>query len=176
MCITFVWIIKEPRISGRKYINRRSCRTNGVLEYFIGNLTNHIHLGTIGFEIKPIRVVILGANIEIDRVVDSVNFYIGAQDNYPYGLYFKPDGTKMYMIGEVADKVFQYSIGTTTPTVNIFSATDAGFLDYPDEGDTHPFTSGTPVDYTVQTADKLSSGTYYWRARAIDPSVSYTHL
>lgn len=56
------------------------------------------------------------------------------------------------------------------PYLSKFSATDTGFLDSPDQGDTHPFTSATAVEYTVQSA--LSSGTYYWRVAGIDPSVS----
>lgn len=52
-----------------------------------------------------------------------------------------------------------------------FSVTpDAGFLDYPDVGDTHPFTSATAVTYTVQGGDALTYGTYYWRVAGMDPS------
>lgn len=59
------------------------------------------------------------------------------------------------------------------PLINAVSGTDAGFLDSPDESDTDPFTSGTAVAYTVQSA--LDLDTYYWRVRGLDPSGSNTY-
>lgn len=51
------------------------------------------------------------------------------------------------------------------------SGTDSGFANTVSGGDTDPFTSGQKISYTVQSADRLSSGaTYYWRARVKDPS------
>ena len=38
------------------------------------------------------------------------NFSVAAQDTSPQGLFFKPDGTKMYVIGLSGDAVYQYSI------------------------------------------------------------------
>jgi DNA-binding beta-propeller fold protein YncE len=39
------------------------------------------------------------------------NFSVIAQSTNPQGLFFKPDGTKMYIMDGSDDKVFQYSIG-----------------------------------------------------------------
>jgi DNA-binding beta-propeller fold protein YncE len=39
------------------------------------------------------------------------NFSVAAQSTNPEGLFFKPDGTKMYIMDGSDDKVFQYSIG-----------------------------------------------------------------
>jgi hypothetical protein len=69
-----------------------------------------------------------------------------------------------------------YMYGTTghaycsmvEPFVSTYSGTDVGFLDSPDMGDTHPFTSATPVAYTVQSP--ITPGVYYWRVAAKDPS------
>ncbi len=36
--------------------------------------------------------------------------YVGDQDSYPYGVFFKPDGTKMYIMGYDGYTVFQYSL------------------------------------------------------------------
>jgi hypothetical protein len=54
------------------------------------------------------------------------------------------------------------------------SGTDAGFLNTVTGGDTDPFNSGEKVSYTVQGGDALADGTYYWKARASDPSGSNT--
>lgn len=46
---------------------------------------------------------------------DSVNFYIGNEELNNYGIFFKPDGTKMYATGPITDIVWQYS--TASPFV-----------------------------------------------------------
>ena len=43
---------------------------------------------------------------------DSVNLDVSGQDTAPTGLAFKPDGTKMYVIGYVSDRVHQYTLST----------------------------------------------------------------
>lgn len=42
----------------------------------------------------------------------SKSFSVTAQESVPNGLWFKPDGTVMYVIGTAADTVFQYNLGT----------------------------------------------------------------
>jgi DNA-binding beta-propeller fold protein YncE len=39
------------------------------------------------------------------------NFSVYAQETSPSGIFFKPDGTKMYVIGFTGDAVWQYSTG-----------------------------------------------------------------
>jgi DNA-binding beta-propeller fold protein YncE len=57
-------------------------------------------------------------------------FSVVAQENNPQGVFFKPDGTKMYVIGQQADAVWAYDLGTAwsvttsvwdVPTQNYFS-------------------------------------------------------
>jgi DNA-binding beta-propeller fold protein YncE len=43
---------------------------------------------------------------------DSVNFSVNSQDTLPMSVFFKPDGTKMYVTGFTNDTVFQYSLST----------------------------------------------------------------
>lgn len=43
---------------------------------------------------------------------DSVTFSVSGQDLTPLGLSFKPDGTKMYVVGSTNDSIFQYSLST----------------------------------------------------------------
>jgi sugar lactone lactonase YvrE len=42
---------------------------------------------------------------------DSISHYVGLEDTSPQGVFFKPDGVKMYMIGSLNDNVYQYSTG-----------------------------------------------------------------
>jgi 6-phosphogluconolactonase (cycloisomerase 2 family) len=37
------------------------------------------------------------------------NFSVSAQENMPYGLFFKSDGSKMYIVGLTNDTIYQYS-------------------------------------------------------------------
>jgi len=43
---------------------------------------------------------------------DNISFDVGSQDSWPLGIFFKPDGTKMYVVGGVNVKVYQYSLST----------------------------------------------------------------
>jgi sugar lactone lactonase YvrE len=42
----------------------------------------------------------------------SKSFSVAAQESTPAGLWFKPDGTIMYVVGSGSDTVFQYNLGT----------------------------------------------------------------
>ena len=44
---------------------------------------------------------------------DGVSFSVAAQDGSPRGLFFKADGTKMYVLGDAGDSVFQYTLSTS---------------------------------------------------------------
>jgi len=37
---------------------------------------------------------------------------VTTEEGSPYGLFFKPDGTKMYIVGESSDTVYQYALST----------------------------------------------------------------
>jgi sugar lactone lactonase YvrE len=54
-------------------------------------------------------------------------FSVSGQETAPNGIYIKPDGSKMYIVGSTADTVFQY----TVPSINIqlTGQTSAGALD-----------------------------------------------
>lgn len=48
----------------------------------------------------------------VATAVYESNAYIGARDSQPNGLFFKPDGKKMYITGSINDKVYEYDLGT----------------------------------------------------------------
>jgi hypothetical protein len=43
---------------------------------------------------------------------DSVSFSVSSQDIFPYQMVFNSDGTKMYIVGNSSDTVYQYSLST----------------------------------------------------------------
>ena len=46
---------------------------------------------------------------------DSVSFSVVSQDTFPSGIVFKSDGTKMYVVGNTSDTIYQYSTVTSAP-------------------------------------------------------------
>ena len=58
---------------------------------------------------------------------DSVSFSVQSQDPLPFGLYLKPDGTKMYVAGRSNDAIFQYSISGTATAATITYPSSAKF-------------------------------------------------
>ena len=39
---------------------------------------------------------------------NSINFFVGVQEDNPQALFFKPDGTKMYIVGQTNNRVYEY--------------------------------------------------------------------
>ncbi len=65
-----------------------------------------------------------------------------------------------------------YNFATGSTTRNS-STSPTGFVNLVNGGDTNPFDSGDTISYKIQPGDALSaSTTYWWRARAKDPSGS----
>ena len=104
---------------------------------------------------------------------DSVSFSVTTQESIPAGLIFKPDGTKMYIIGQNADAVFQYGLSTawdlSTASYDSASADVSGQEDAPksvffkDDG-TSFYIVGTTSDavyqYNMTSAWDLSTASY----------------
>jgi len=49
---------------------------------------------------------------DVSTATYSQNFSISSQDTAPQELFFKPDGTKMYLVGGAGDDVNEYSLST----------------------------------------------------------------
>lgn len=53
-----------------------------------------------------------GEGWNISTAVFNQNFSVSSQDTEPFGLFFKPDGTKMYVCGNQNDRVSEYDLST----------------------------------------------------------------
>jgi 6-phosphogluconolactonase (cycloisomerase 2 family) len=49
---------------------------------------------------------------DISTAVFSLSFSVSAQDTSPKGIFFKPDGTKMYVVGAIGQDVNEYNLST----------------------------------------------------------------
>jgi DNA-binding beta-propeller fold protein YncE len=89
-----------------------------------------------GVEIKPdgTKIYIVGVNTDVVAEYDLAvpfdvtnlsfvgSFSVNAQDNSPWGISFKPDGTRMYVTGTTSDAVHEYTLSTA------WSVTSASFV------------------------------------------------
>ena len=104
---------------------------------------------------------------------DSVSLSLSSQDTNPYDVVFNNDGTKMYIVGNTGDSVYQYSL-TTAYDLSTASY-DSVVLDFSSQ-ETNPralafnedgtiiFISGNTSDavlqYSLTTAYDLSTASY----------------
>jgi len=76
-------------------------KSDGTKFYIVGNANNRIfqYSCSTAWDVNT-------------AVYDSKSFSVSTQETNSTGLFFKPDGTKFYIIGTSADAVFQYSCVT----------------------------------------------------------------
>jgi DNA-binding beta-propeller fold protein YncE len=74
-------------------------KPDGTKMYVVGSNTDRVYSYTLR---TPWNIS--------TAIYDGVNFYVGSQDGTPTGIFFKPDGTKMYMVGSNSDRVYSYDI------------------------------------------------------------------
>jgi DNA-binding beta-propeller fold protein YncE len=109
-------------------------------------------------------------NISTASVFQSIS--ISGQETVPTGLFFKPDGLSMYIIGSTGDDINQYNLSTawdistavyiTTYSVSAQESAPSGLFFKPDG--TRMYVVGTSGDdvneYTLSIAWDITSATY----------------
>ena len=107
-----------------------------------------------------------------NAVYNSVSFSVASQDGSPSGLFFKPDGTKMYMAGYVNDAIYQYTLSTAwdlstasydSISLSVVSQDNApmGLTFKPDGTKMYMAGFGGSIyQYTLSTAWDLSTASY----------------
>ena len=153
---------------------------DGTKMYIVGGVNDSVFQYTLstGFDLSTASY-------------DSVSFIFAGQEGVPTGLYFKPDGTKMYIVGAVTDSVHQYSLSTafdlSTASYDSVSfgvvSQDTGPIGFTfnDDG-TKMYMVGTITDTVyqystallTQTLD-LSTGTYFSFTPSGATTVSFTN-
>jgi DNA-binding beta-propeller fold protein YncE len=130
-------------------------------------------VGTSGDDVNEYD---LSSAWDISTAVFLQNFSVVAQESSPQGLFFKPDGTKMYVVGSVGDVVWSYDLSSAWdvssasfiyPTTNYFSVAaqepaPSGLFFKPDG--TKMYVSGATGDdvneYDLSSAWDVSSATF----------------
>jgi 6-phosphogluconolactonase (cycloisomerase 2 family) len=117
-------------------------------------------------------------------IYDSKSFSTNSQDVTPYGIAFKPDGTKMYILGRGGGDVYEYDLSTawdvSTAAYNsvVFAidgqaAAPQTGLDFSPDGTKmyvmdNSSTSSDVYQYTLSTAWDLSTASYASKTFAIN--------
>jgi len=76
-------------------------KSDGLKMYVIGSVSDSVHEYN------------LSTAWNVSTAVFNQSFSIAAQESNPQGLFFKPDGLKMYVIGRVGDDVNEYNLSTS---------------------------------------------------------------
>ena len=89
-------------------------KPDGLTMYVVGNASDSVHEYT------------LSTAWDISTATFLQSFSVSAQEINPTGLFFKPDGTKMYIVGSNGDDVNEYTLSTawdisTASFVQVFS-------------------------------------------------------
>lgn len=66
-------------------------------------------IGTTGDDVNEYDLSIAW---DLSTAIFLQTFSVQAQETFPTGLFFKSDGTKMYVIGQTTDAVYEYDLGT----------------------------------------------------------------
>lgn len=113
---------------------------------------------------------------------NSASFSVATQTSAPYSIFFKTDGTKLFVVGDAGDSVYQYSLSTafditsasydsvsfsissqtTSPTGLVFSSDGTTMLVGDRSGTSEVF------KYTLSTAWDLSTASYASESFATD--------
>jgi hypothetical protein len=83
----------------------------------------------------------------------NISFSVASQEDNPNAVCFKPDGTKMYVVGYTNDTIYQYTTGSTLTTNTLDLSTGSAFQITPTSdiqvGLSNPAASGTVSQATL---------------------------
>lgn len=66
----------------------------------------------VGFDGADVNEYNLSTAWDVSTASYLQNFSLSSQDTLPYGIFFKPDGTKMYVSGDTGNVVSEYNLST----------------------------------------------------------------
>ncbi len=137
-------------------------KPDGTKMYLLGNVNDNVHQYSLStaWDLSTASY-------------DSVSFNVATEDIHIYGIDFKPDGTKMYIVGLNNDNIYQYSLSTAWDVSTAsydsvsFSVLSQDSLPYSiilnDDGTKIymlGYSTDTVYQYTMSTAYDLSTASY----------------
>jgi len=74
--------------------------------------TDGTKMYVLGYTGKDVNEYSLSTAWDVSTSSYTRNFSVSSQGSYPYGIFFKPDGTKMYVIDLITGKLSEYTLST----------------------------------------------------------------
>ena len=137
-----------------------SFKSDGTKLYILGDQNNNIYQFSLStaWDVSTISY-------------DSKTFYVGLQEGTPTGMFFKPDGTKVYVVGSGNDTIYQYSLSTAwdvstisydskTFYVGLQNSVPSGLFFKPDGTKVYISNGPTITQYSLSTAWDISTTSY----------------
>ena len=181
------FIVKSGlQISGGSKLKSGTIAGNATLDLTSGNFFSHTPTADTtfvfnnppasgkvdGFALK-ITGVDIGSSYDLANAsYDNVSFSVSGQDTTPQDLFFKPDGAKMYVLGNTGNDVNEYTLSTawditTASYVQNFGVASqetapAGLFFKPDGTKMYVVgdSSNAVNEYTLSSAWDISSASY----------------
>ena len=126
----------------------------------------------VGYAESRVNEYALATGFDVSTASFSQFFSVASQDSTPQGIAFNTDGTKMFVVGNTGDSVYEYSL-TTGFNVSTASFVDSFSVSSEETGPfgvafnsngTRMFISGTTPDevseYTLTTGFDVSTASY----------------
>jgi sugar lactone lactonase YvrE len=159
-------------VSSASYVQNFSVATQEITPldiFFKPDGTKMYIVGSTGDDVNEYS---LSTAWDISTASYVQNFSVSAEETFPTGIFFKPDGTKMYIVGQTGDDVNEYDLSTgwdisTASYVQNFSVatedTAPNAISFKPDG-TIMYIVGTSGDdvneYSLSTAWDVSSASY----------------
>jgi sugar lactone lactonase YvrE len=149
--LSTAWNISTATFLQSFSISGQEATANGMC--FTGDGTRMFIAGSSG---DDVNVYNLTTPWDISTATFVSVFSVSGQDTFPTGLYIKPDGTKMYIVGQTNDTVYQY----TVPSIDIqlTGPTSAAALDVQQDLNVYGNTTGSFLNNGFR---ENISGQYY---------------
>ena len=105
--LSTAWDISSSSYTQNFYVGNQEYDASGIFFKPDGN-----KMYVVGYQGDDINEYSLSTAWNITTASYVRVFSVSSQDTYPMDLFFKPDGTKVYVIGTGTNSVYQYSTGT----------------------------------------------------------------
>ena len=105
--LSTAWDISSSSYTQNFYVGNQEYDASGIFFKPDGN-----KMYVVGYQGDDINEYSLSTAWNITTASYVRVFSVSSQDTYPMDLFFKPDGTKMYVIGTGTNSVYQYSTGS----------------------------------------------------------------
>jgi hypothetical protein len=134
----------------------------------------------LGYTGQDVNEYALSTGFDVSTASFTDSFSVSSQENFPQGLTFNNDGTKMYVIGTTGDDVNEYAlstgfdVSTASYSQNFSTASEDGFAQavaFNSDG-TKMYVAGSDNDtvseYTLTTGFDVSTASYTQNVSVVD--------